>query len=287
FRAWLTKVRTERLAPSDNPTLVATHELRPNNWGTHAGASRIAADIYLGDTRDLARAAAVFKGWLGDRHAYHGFRFGALSWQGNPKAPVGVDPAGATRDGQPVDGALPDDMRRGCGLRFPPCPTLYPWEAMQGAVVQAELLSRQGYDAWSWGHQALRRAAALLFGLSRRYGAQEWGAPAGDAWIPWLLNARYGTHFPMSAPAAPGKGMGFTDWTAARCTGARCGGPRGPARTVHPVAAAPTGRARGNGDAGWLIVAAMAVAALGVAVVLRRARRRHRRPAAGHRAARR
>ncbi|MGZ4276389.1 MAG: hypothetical protein ACXVFK_06880, partial [Solirubrobacteraceae bacterium] len=83
------------------------------------------------------------------------------------------------------------------------------------------------------------------------------------------------------------KGMGFTDWTAARCTGARCGGPRGPARTVHPVAAAPTGRARGSGDAGWLIVAAMAVAALGVAVLLRRARRRHRRPAAGHRAARR
>ncbi len=273
FRTWLAAVRTESLAPSDNPTLVATHELRPNNWGTHAGASRIAADIYLGDTRDLARAAAVFKGWLGDRGSYHGFRFGDGSWQADPAAPVGVDPPGASRDGQSIDGALPDDMRRGCGLRFPPCPTLYPWEAMQGAVVQAELLSRQGYDAWNWGHQALRRAAAFLFDLHRRYGAQEWGAPAGDAWIPWLLNARYGTHLPTTAPAPPGKGMGFTDWTAARC-GGRCSGPRGPRRIVVPVAAAPAATPR-HGETSWVGVAAVGAAALGAIALLRRAQRHH------------
>jgi hypothetical protein len=235
FREWLAAVRTERLAPVDYPTLVATHELRPNNWGTHAGASRIAADIYLGDQQDLARAAAVFKGWLGDRAAYHGFRYGEdLSWQADPGAPVGVDPRGAVRGGESLDGALPDDMRRGCSLRFPPCPTLYPWEALQGAVVQAELLSRQGYDAWSWGDQALRRAASFLFGLYDRYGAREWGAPSGDGWIPWLLNARYGTSFPTKVPATPGKGMGFTDWTAAAGTAT----PRAPLRTVAPVAAA-------------------------------------------------
>ncbi|HKR98412.1 MAG TPA: hypothetical protein VJU79_02750, partial [Candidatus Dormibacteraeota bacterium] len=166
FASWLAGVRNEKLEPASNPTLVATHELRPNNWGTHAGASRIAADIYLGDRGDLARAAAVFKGWLGDRATYNGFRFGEdLSWQANPDAPVGVDPAGAAKDGASIDGALPDDMRRGCSLRFPPCPTLYPWEAMQGAAEQAELLSRQGYDAWNWGDQALRRAAAFLFAL--------------------------------------------------------------------------------------------------------------------------
>jgi hypothetical protein len=249
FRSWLERVRTEQLEPSSNPTLVATHELRPNNWGTHAGASRIAADIYLGDRRDLARAASVFAGWLGGRGIYDGFRYGGdLSWQADPHAPVGVNPPGAASDGQLLDGALPDDMRRGCSRRVPPCPTLYPWEAMEGAVVQAELLSRQGYDAWSWGHQALRRAAVFLFGLHSRYGAEEWGAPAGHAWVPWLLNARYGTHFATTLPAPPGKGMGFTDWTAATGCPGECTRPRGAPRQVAHVAARPQQRSSSATD---------------------------------------
>jgi hypothetical protein len=286
FRGWLEQVRNERLEPADNPTLVTTHELRPNNWGTHAGASRIAADIYLGDQRDLARAAAVFKGWLGDRSTYHGFRYGEdLSWQADPQSPVGVNPPGATRDGQSIDGALPDDMRRGCSLRFPPCPTLYPWEAMQGAVVQAELLSRQGFDAWNWGHQALRRAATFLFDLHRRYGAEDWGAPAGDAWIPWLLNARYGTRFPTTLPASPGKGMGFTDWTAAQpCAGGGCARPKGERRGVVPVAAPvrlPASPSGSGGD-GWVLPAiggaVLAVLAGLVLLLTRRSRARSRLP---------
>ena len=214
LRTWLRGVRREKLSPSENPTLVLTHELRPNNWGTHAGASRIATDIYLGDAADLRRAAAVFKGWLGDRRAYHGFVWGSRSWQADPAAPVGVNRANATRDGIDVGGALPDDMRRGCAPKDPPCPTRYPWEAMQGAVTQAEMLYRQGYDSWHWGDDALRRAATYLFTLARRTGQEDWNAPAGHGWIPWLLNARYGTRFPARSPAAPGKGMGFTDWTA-------------------------------------------------------------------------
>ena len=121
FRDWLRTVRFERLRPGSRPTLVATHEVAPNNWGTHAGASRIAVDIYLGDTADLARAAAVVKGYLGDRSAYHGFRYGKdLSWQADASQPVGVNPPGAVLDGHAVGGVLPDDMRRGCAQRFPP-----------------------------------------------------------------------------------------------------------------------------------------------------------------------
>jgi hypothetical protein len=266
FAQWLAKVRNERLEPESRPTLVLTHERAPNNWGTHAGASRIAADVYLGDRRDLARAASVFKGYLGDRRVYRGFAFGDdASWQARSGAPVGVNPAGAMKDGQWIDGALPDDMRRGCSLRFPPCPTLYPWEAMQGAVVQAELVSRQGYDAWNWGHQALRRAAAFLFSLHWRYGAAQWGAPAGDAWIPWLLNARYGTAFPTTSPARPGKGMGFTDWTAARrCPGDACTAPLGPGRAVRPVAARPTPDTQSDADDD---VSAVAVVVLGAGLL--------------------
>jgi hypothetical protein len=279
FASWLSGVRNEQLEPASNPTLVATHELRPNNWGTHAGASRIAADIYLGDRSDLARAASVFKGWLGDRTIYNGFRFGEdLSWQADPHAPVAVDPPGATSQGESIDGALPDDMRRGCSLRFPPCPTLYPWEAMEGAVAQAELLSRQGYDAWNWGDQALRRAATFLFALHSRYGEPDWGAPSGHAWVPWLLNARYGTHFPVTSPAPPGKGLGFTDWTAAGgCGGGDCTKPRGVLRQVAPVAARPLpGGSDSPGSDTPQLMAAAAGLALIVAISLGLVARGHK-----------
>ena len=99
FRAWVDKMRT---VPTDSgPTsLIACHELRANNWGTHCGAARIAADLYLGDTEDLARAAWVFRGYLGDRAAYHSFKFGDdLSWQYQPSAPVAINPVGATAGG--------------------------------------------------------------------------------------------------------------------------------------------------------------------------------------------
>ena len=208
FRAWLGGLRREDLG---GDTLVSTHELRPNNWGTMAGAARIAADSYLGDAADLDRAAAVFRGWLGDRSAYTGFVFGDLSYQANPSAPVGVNPPGATKGGVSIDGALPDDMRRGCSFQPVPCPTDYAWEALQGAVVQAELLWRRGYDAWGWQSRALLRAATYLQQLDARVGG--WWATADDTWQPWLINHAYGTSFPAQSPAALGKVMGFTDWT--------------------------------------------------------------------------
>jgi hypothetical protein len=273
FRRWLDKVRFERLRPSSRPTLAATHEVAPNNWGTMAGASRIAADIYLGDRSDLARAAAVFKGYLGDRAAYRGFAYGDdSSWQVDPAAPVGVLPAGAVKDGHQIGGALPDDMRRGCGMRFPPCPTDYPWEAMQGAVVQAELLSRQGYDAWNWGGQALRRAAAFLLALDHADPGDGWAADGNDSWIVWLLNRRYGTHYPTVTPTQPGRGMGFTDWThgpGSRCAGRGCTAPRGERQRVVPVAGGPIGmrQARStDGGLGRAAVRPLAVAGL-VAII--------------------
>jgi hypothetical protein len=209
FRAWLSIVRTETLS---GLTLIKTHESRPNNWGTHAGAARIAADLYLGDTADLNRAASVFKGWLGDRSAYAAFKFGDLSWQANPSAPVGVNPAGATKSGHAIDGAFPDDMRRGCSFTWVPCYTNYPWGAMEGAVVQARLLSRAGYDAWHWSNNALLRATRFLFNLSHQAGSS-WWATGDDEWVPWVVNKAYGTYFPTVLPAHVGKNMGWTDWT--------------------------------------------------------------------------
>jgi hypothetical protein len=210
FRAWLAAVRR---APLDGDTLIATHEQRPNNWGTMAGAARIAADLYLRDTADLLRAIYVFKGWLGDRTAHTAFHFGDLSFQADPARPLGINPAGAVKSGVSVDGALPDDMRRGCSFQAAPCHTVYPWEALQGALVQAELLSRRGADAWGWSDRALLRAALYLHRLDLRHGG--WWAQSDDTWQPWLLNHAYGPWLRATSPSTPGKVMGFTDWTHA------------------------------------------------------------------------
>jgi hypothetical protein len=207
FRAWLRAVRTESLA---GLTLIGTHETRANNWGAMAGASRVAADAYLGDAADLGRAAAVFRGWLGDRRAYAGFAFGDLSWQADPSAPVAVDPPGAVRQGLSIDGALPDEMRRGCVFTLPPCHTDYPWEAMQGAVVQAEILSRRGFDAFVWQSDAILRAARFLQRLDALYGG--WWATGDDRWQPWIIDRAYGVRLPAVTPGGVGKVMAWADW---------------------------------------------------------------------------
>ena len=204
FRAWLSAVRRESL---DGQTLISTHERRPNNWGTHAGASRVAADLYLGDAVDLARAATVFRGWLGERAVYAGFSYGDLSWQCNASAPVGINPPCA-KAGHPVGGVLPDDQRRGGSFNWPPPCENYTWEARQGALVEAQLLSRAGYPAWGWSNRALLRSVQWSYGN---------GCPAlgDDTALPYLVNKAYGVAYPVQA-ANIAKNIGWTDWTHAR-----------------------------------------------------------------------
>ena len=207
FRAWLGQVLDRRLA--DGNSLTETHERRPNNWGTHAGASRAAAAAYLGDTAELARVATVFRGWVGERSAYAGFSFGDLWWQSNPSQPVGINPPGATIGGHSVDGVLADDQRRTGEFTWPPPCGNYPHGALDGALLTAELLHRQGYAAYSWGSNALLRAEVWL---------QSTGCgPSGDnVWQLPLLDARYGTSFWNGAVLRPGKNFGWTDWLYGR-----------------------------------------------------------------------
>ena len=203
FRGWLGQVLDRRLA--DGNSLTETHERRPNNWGTHAGASRAAAAAYLGDAAELARVASVFRGWLGERSAYAGFSFGDLWWQSNQSQPVGINPPGATIGGHSVDGVLPDDQRRTGEFTWPPPCGNYPHGALDGALLTAEILNRHGYAAYSWGSQALLRAQTWLHSTGC--------APSGDnAWHLPLLDARYGSRFWNGAVLPPGKNFGWTDW---------------------------------------------------------------------------
>jgi hypothetical protein len=206
FRQWLREVRHREL---DGGTLVSTHERRPNNWGTHAGASRAAVAAYLGDREDLERTARVFRGWLGERSAYHGFRYGEPWWQADPRAPVGINPPGSSREGRSIDGVLPDDQRRAGPFAWPPPKENYVYGALQGALAQAIILHNAGYDVWSWGDRALLRAFRWLH-LEASYPAE-----GDDTWEPHVVNHYYAERFPAPVPARPGKNVGWTDWTHA------------------------------------------------------------------------
>lgn len=204
FSARLRELLTK---PLDGRTLVSTHEDRANNWGTHAGATRAAIAVYLGDTAELERTAYVFRGWLGDLTAYRGFKFGDLGWQSDPANPVGINPVGATKGGHSIDGALPEEMRRGGAFKWPPAETGYAWGGLNGAVAQAEMLYRAGYPAYEWGDKAILRAVKFL------YDDLGWQATGDDAWVVALVNQRYGTTYAVNG-TAPGKGFAWTAWTA-------------------------------------------------------------------------
>ncbi|MEP7189994.1 MAG: hypothetical protein ABI901_12455, partial [Roseiflexaceae bacterium] len=148
-------------------------------------------------------------GWLGDRTAYAGFTYGQLDWQADASKPVGINPKGATKNGRNVDGVLPDDQRRAGGFTWPAPKENYVWEALQGAVVQAELLSHAGYDAWNWSDRAMWRA------VNWEYTVNGFPATGDDTFEIYIINHAYGSSFSVGA-ANTGKNLDFTDWLYAR-----------------------------------------------------------------------
>jgi hypothetical protein len=215
FRAWLSDIRTRELAGHGRwRALVQTHEDAPNNWGSFTGASRIAASLYLRDTADVARAAQILRGFLGDRSAYSNFQGveGARSWACDPEHYTPVNPP-CTRGGIDLDGAIVRDIDRGGNRKWPPGRDGigYTLESLQGLTVQAELLTVNGFgDVWSWSDQALKRAAGIVT-RSGEAGGLTWNRSEVSHYVPWLLNARYGLDLPTE-PAGIGRVFGFTDW---------------------------------------------------------------------------
>jgi len=204
FVSWVSRMRT--VATSGGPSsLIACHEQRPNNWGTWCGASRVIADLYLGDVGDLDKAVKVWRGYLGDRSQYAGFSYGDTSWQADPSKPVGINPKGATKSGHSIDGVIPDDQRRGGSFRWPPPCENYVHEALQGVTLAATILRENGTDIWVASDDAIRRSYDWLY-------ANGCPADGDDSSTPWTVNHYTGASFPTDLPSSPGKGFGFTDW---------------------------------------------------------------------------
>ena len=210
--AFRTKIKALLTFPTTGgpANLLICESDRPNNWGNHCGATVLAVDRYLGDAAGVARVAVIFQGWLGDRTAYAGFRYGDLWWQSNPSAPVGINPVGGVIQGHSVDGAEPEEMRRvGTGFKWPPEQTDYAWEGLQGPMAEARMLARAGYPAWGYSNQAMLRAVKFLYGIG-------WSPTGDDQWQIWVFNKAYGTTYSTIGAAGHGKAFGWTAWTDAK-----------------------------------------------------------------------
>jgi hypothetical protein len=226
---------------------------RPNNWGTMTMAALAAVAAYRDDVNLLGEVRRVFDGWLGDRQEYADFRYGDLCWQPNPALPVGIGPPGSTivagACSYPMDGALPEELRRsefcvtdstlcdaaadcdtttsGIQCTAIACPqnvctsaagqfqyNIYIHGALAGAVVCAEILSHRGYaDVYGWEQDALKRAAQWLLDRQAEDPLHPWWFNGNDSFVPWILNAAYGTAFPAAHVNIVGRNMDFTDWT--------------------------------------------------------------------------
>lgn len=207
FRTEIGNLRTKTTASGPDSLTVCDNE-RANNWGGHCGASRIAVDLYLGDTVDLDKAAKVLQSWLGDYDAWTGLKYDQPywdDWQVDPSRPVGVLPVGAEINGENVDGLQPEEMRRAGTFAWPPKATDYAWEGLQGRLASVYMLSRAGYDSKNWSDKAMLRAIQALYRIN-------WPAEGDDQWQPWLVNYMYGTDFPTTG-GGKGKNVGWTMWT--------------------------------------------------------------------------
>ncbi|MEO5939925.1 MAG: hypothetical protein ABIQ76_03465, partial [Candidatus Limnocylindrales bacterium] len=243
FQTWLSTIRAKVIGghPTWN-SLIVTHGNSPNNWGAYAGASRIAADLYLGDTVDLAVASRITRGFLGDRTAYAGFTdnltSAAIAWScSGSSATYTPENPGCTKSGINLDGGVVADISRGGSLSWPPSDPAIPYqlEAIQGVGLQVELLYRNGYPAaWGWGNDGLKRAAALVT-RSAAAGGTGWNATTASRQMPWLLNRRYGTSIPTRT-SGTGRAIGFTDWLYGSGAASQAQATATPAPTPKPTA---------------------------------------------------
>lgn len=193
-------------------SIIQIHERRPNNWGAHAFASRVAVDLYIGDEQDLQRAVQVHQEFLGVAPVVSNFDYGELSWQSDASRPVGINRVGATINGHDVDGVIPDDQRRSGQFAWPPKKENYVYECLQGLITGTVLLCRNGYpDAHRWSDSALKRAYRWLYQVCK------FPAEGDDRFQVDLLHYLYGDEVAYAAlPASPyqmGKAMGYADWS--------------------------------------------------------------------------
>jgi hypothetical protein len=213
--AWISSYKT-RTQPHNNEGHPVT--LRQNAWSSGSNASAQAGFVhaamaaYLGDAQELAWGWNGFRRYAGDRSSPHRLGSNDSAWQVKPSDPVGIQDAGATKNGCRLDGAIGNDMSRGGAFSCDPGMTDYPWVGLMGAVPAAVVYARAGYPAWTVADSALLRAADYLHELSRTADTSWYDAERAPQ-AKHLLNVAYGLGYPAPLPTGVGQTIGFTDWT--------------------------------------------------------------------------
>ena len=199
FEAWVSAVRTRDFPSSHSRwrVLAATAADTSNNWGTFALASLIAADAYLGDTTGLARDWSLFRDYGdGSSSFVHTSAYQAV-WS----CPAGYEINPKSCSDSRKEGAAVEDSSR---TTFPTIDG-YPAEAAQGYAIQAELLSKAGYPAWTVNDRQICRNALWR----QRLGNLNYSSV--DRYVTYITNVRCGLSQPVSG-APFGRIFGFTDW---------------------------------------------------------------------------
>lgn len=207
---WLKKLATRTLKHNNNDSQVT---LRQNAWGSGSNASaqeggvHAALNAYLGNRSELDWNFLAFRRYAGDRTSSHTISSNSDSWQEKPSDPVGIQNKGAVKNGINIDGAISNDMSRGGELKDPPGMTQYPWVGMNGAVLAALILHRQGYPAFEVEDKALLRAATYLKNLG-----SSWYDADSRADVKYIINKVYSVNYPVQSPVGASGLVGFSDF---------------------------------------------------------------------------
>jgi hypothetical protein len=218
-QAWLGRFMSRTLRHNNDESRQVT--LRQSAWSSGSNASaqegfvHVALAAYLDDRAELEWAWNAFRRYAGDRSSPHRMGSNSDAWQALPSDPVGIQNAGATKNGCRLSGAISNDMARGGTDVCTPGYTQYPWVGLEGAVPAAVVLARAGYPAWAAADRALLRAYDYLWYVRTTTGSAAWFDGDRGADTVYLVNRAYGTSFPVSLPTGEGRTVGFTDWTHA------------------------------------------------------------------------
>jgi PKD repeat protein len=225
FRSWLrTEINFNYAGGGGGGSVVSIHDYKANNFGTHAGADRLAADLYLGTTADLAdyqTARDVWYGWATGDPFTDGRNWTGTNWQCTPTGTTayGINPAGCTRDGHSFDGIIPEDMTRQGEYTGAWPPYTGPWPpatgggenyiqgAMDGATLSFAIITHHGENAWAWGSNAAKRQLDWKYANGQPpYSGFKWQIP--------VIEKAYGVDYTGNDPTATSTNFGYADWWA-------------------------------------------------------------------------
>ena len=223
---WLAAFKTRTLA-DDNSGVQKTLQQVALASGSNASMQEAfvlaAVASYTKDKPLLDNVWVRFRRYLGDTTSpwtLQSNQFGD-GWQvvNTDQMRVGIIGKDVVKNGLLIDGAVANDSGRSNSTPKVPLSynsdSLYPWVGLNGAFSAATVFQRQGYPAYAFQDQALKRATIRLMEWKKAFGSDWWqDAKKEDA--KWFAHTAYNLpldQYPIHLPVGPHDLVGFNDWT--------------------------------------------------------------------------